>query len=140
MAEADVNSIEAKIAEFLNGSPHAVVGASRDRRKYGNKVFRVFQQNNRPVYAVNPNADAVEGCRAYPDLESLPEKVHGVSIVTPPDVSEEVIRQAGRLGIKNLWFQPGAESSKALSEAREFGMNVIANGPCLLVVLGYREG
>jgi len=132
-------TIKEQINKFLSGSPHAVVGASKDRSKYGNKVLRVYQQNNRPVFPVNPNADEIEGVPAYPDLASLPETVHGISIITPPKVTERIVEQAGELGIKNIWMQPGSESEAALSRAEEFGMNFIAGGPCLLVVLGYRE-
>ena len=132
-------SSKEQIDQFLQGSPHAVVGASRDRDKYGNKVLRAYQQKNRPVYAVNPNADQIEGEAAYPDLASLPETVHGISIVTPPQVTEAVVEQAGKLGIKNIWMQPGSESQAAISRAAELGMNVIAGGPCVLVRLGYRE-
>jgi len=132
-------SIQEQIDEFLNGSPHAVVGASRDRSKYGNKVLRVYLQQNLPVFAVNPNVDEVENVQAYPDLASLPKQVHGISVITPPHVTELVVEQAGKLGIKNIWMQPGSESDVALSRAEEMGMNVIAGGPCALVVLGYRE-
>ena len=74
----------ARIEQFLNGSPHAVVGASRDRSKYGNKVLRAYLQSDRTVYPVNPTAVEVEGLTAYPDLAALPEAVHGVSVITPP--------------------------------------------------------
>ena len=127
------------IDEFLNGVPHAVVGASQDRSKYGNKVLRAYLQTNRTVYPVNPTADLVEGLKAYPTLADLPEAVHGVSIITPPRVTETVVEQAGELGIKNIWMQPGAESGSAMESAERLGMNVIAGGPCLLVILGYRE-
>jgi predicted CoA-binding protein len=77
-------SIDEQIREFLAGSPHAVVGASRNRSKYGNKVLRAYLQNDLPVYPVNPNATMVEGQLAYPDLASIPRRVHGVSVITPP--------------------------------------------------------
>ena len=128
-----------KIEMFLAGGPHAVVGASRDRSKYGNKVLRVYVQHDRAVYPVNPNAAEVEGLEAYPDLTSLPEAVHGVSIITPPDVSEQVVQEAADLGIQHVWMQPGAQSEAAIALAESRGMNVIAAGPCILVTLGYRE-
>ncbi len=128
------------IDRFLVGSPHAVVGASRDRAKYGNKVLRAYLQNDRSVYAVNPGATEVEGVASYPDLASLPEPVHGVSIITPPAVTGRIVQQAIDLGIRHLWLQPGAESDVAVATAEEAGLNVIAGGPCILVVLGYREG
>jgi predicted CoA-binding protein len=127
-----------KIEQFLAGKVFAVVGASRDRHKYGNKVLRCYQQRGRKVYPVNPNSDEVEGLTCFPDLKSLPESVDGVSIITPPDVTETIVQQAKELGIRHLWMQPGAESERAIALAEEAGMNVIANGPCLLVVLGFR--
>lgn len=130
---------QSSIDAFLAGSPHAVVGASRDRSKYGNKVLRVYQQRNLPVYPVNPHAEEIEGQTAYADLDALPEAAHGISVITSPAVTEEVVEAAGRLGIKHIWMQPGAESAAAIQRARELGMNVIAGGPCVLVVLGYRE-
>ncbi len=128
-----------QIEQFLAGEPHAVVGASADRAKYGNKVLRVYQQNDRRVYPVHPTADEVEGLKAFPNLASLPEPVHGVSVITPPPVTEKIVQEAVQLGIRHVWMQPGAESERAIKLARQSGMNVIAGGPCLLVVLGFRE-
>lgn len=136
--EIPVNSQDS-IEQFLNGSPHAVVGASQDRTKYGNKVLRAYVQANRRVFPVNPSAVEVEGLTAYPNLEGLPERVHGISIITPPAVTESVIQQSGKLGIQHVWMQPGAESESAIQLAKQLGMNIIAAGPCLLVVVGFRE-
>lgn len=127
------------INDFLNGNTFAVVGASRDRSKYGNKVLRVYLQNGQRVQPVNPNANEVEGLKAYADLASLPGQVHGISVVTPPEVTEQVVEQAATLGIRHIWMQSGAENVKAIEKAREHGMNVIAGGPCILVVQGYHE-
>lgn len=126
-----------QITAFLGGAPHAVVGASRDRSKYGNKVLRAYMQTSRPAFPVNPNEEDVEGEKSYPDLASLPEKVHGVSVITPPKVTESIVEQAAALGIKHIWLQPGAESPQAVQRAKELGMNVIFGGPCILVTLGY---
>ena len=128
-----------QIQAFLEGAPHAVVGASRDRAKYGNKVLRVYLQNGRAVFPVNPNADEVEGLKSYPDIASLPQSVHGISVITPPVVTEAIIEQAGQLGIKHVWLQPGAESEQAINRAAHWGMNLIAGGPCILVALRYLE-
>lgn len=67
------------------------------------------------------------------------EAVHGVSIVTPPAVTESVAAEAAQAGIEHLWIQPGSESPRAIERARQLGLNVIAGGPCVLVTLGYRE-
>jgi uncharacterized protein len=127
------------IDAFLAGAPHAVVGASRDRTKIGNRVLQAFLQAGRPVYPVNPMSGEIEGLTAYPDLATLPSAVHGLSVVTPPHISEAVVEQAGTLGVKHIWFQPGAESEKAVRRAQELGMNVISGGPCILVVMGYSQ-
>ncbi len=132
-------TIQQQIEAFLSGAPHAVVGASQDREKYGNKVLRAYLQGRRTVYPVNPKADQVEGLAAYPDLASLTQAVHGVSIITPPPVTEQVVAQAVRLGIQHLWLQPGAESQAAVELAQQAGMNVIWGGPCILVVMRFRE-
>ncbi len=116
-----------------------MVGASRDRAKIGNKVLRAYMQTGRPAFPVNPGGDEIEGLKAYPDLASLPEAVHGVSVITPPQVTESIVEQAGAAGIKNIWLQPGAESERAVARAEALGMNVISGGPCILVVLAYHE-
>ncbi len=136
---SDIPSLDARIAAFLDGEVFAVIGASTDRGKYGNKVLRCYRQNRREVFPINPKADEVEGLKAYPTLASLPKQVHGLSIITPPAVTEQIVEEAGRLGIQHLWMQPGAESDKAIARARELGMNVIGGDACVLVVMGYRE-
>jgi predicted CoA-binding protein len=127
------------IREFLSGDTFAVAGASRDRSKYGNKVLRCYLQHGLDVHPVNPRESEIEGLACAKDIASLPERVHGLSIVTPPETTELLIDEAGAAGIRHVWMQPGAESERAVERARELGMNVIANGPCLLVSLGYRE-
>jgi len=127
------------IADFLAGTTYAVAGASTNRAKYGNKVLRCYLQNGRTAYPINPRADVIEGVPCYPDLASLPGPVHGLSIITPPAITEELVEEAAAAGIPRLWMQPGAESEEAIERARELGLAVIAGGPCLLVALGYRE-
>jgi len=134
-----MDSVEQAIQSFLNGSPFAVAGASANREKYGNKVLRCYMQHDRTVYPLNLRESEVEGLKTYPDLASLPEKVHGLSIITPPPATEKLVEEAALLGIQHLWMQPGAESDLAVTRARELGLSVIAGGPCLLVALGYDD-
>jgi predicted CoA-binding protein len=128
-----------QIEQFLAGKRFAVVGASKDRAKYGNKVLRAYLQNNRDAVPVNPGADEIEGVKAYRDLASVPDGIDGVSIITPPAVTEKVVEQALGRGIKQIWMQPGAESESAIAAAKEVGANVIAGGPCVLVTLRFRD-
>jgi predicted CoA-binding protein len=114
-------------------------GEGSCRRSIGNRVLQAYLQNQRPVYPVNPGAQEIDGLKTYPDLASLPAPIHGVSVVTPPHLAESIVEQAAAIGVKNIWFQPGAASEPAVGRAQELGMNVIAGGPCILVVLRYRE-
>lgn len=124
---------------FLASERFAVVGASQDRAKYGNKVLRVYLQNKRDVVPINPTASEVEGVTAYRDLASVPGKIDAISIITPPVVTERVVQDAITRGVKHIWMQPGAESDAAIKAAEAAGANVIAGGPCILVSLRYRE-
>ena len=123
------------IEEFLKASSFAVAGASRDRSKYGNKVFRALVASRRSVYPLNPTGPEVEGATAYASIKDLPVVSESLSIVTPPHITREVIRQAIAAGVKNIWMQPGAEDSKGSQAARDAGLNVIDDGSCILVSL-----
>ncbi|MCE9637269.1 MAG: CoA-binding protein [Planctomycetes bacterium] len=129
----------ASTESFLAEKRFAVVGASADRSKYGNKVLRCYAQHGRDVVPVHPKESTVEGRPAFASLTSIPGGVGAVSVITPPAVTEKVVEEAAKLGIKHVWMQPGAESDAAVRRARELGMNVIAGGPCLLVVLGFSD-
>ena len=131
--------LETQIADFLDGSFFAVVGASADRQKYGNKVLRVYQQRGYRVVPVNPHADRVEGLKAVASLSDLAEVPHGISIITPPAITEKIVEEAVRLKIQHVWMQPGAESENSIETCRTADINLIHSGPCLLVVLGYKE-
>lgn len=127
-----------RVADFLAEGPWAVAGASTHREKYGNKALRAYLQRGRTVYPVNPRAEVVEGLKSFPDLASLPAGVRGLSIVTPPAITERLVEEASKAGIRRLWMQPGAESRNALKRAEELGLSVISGGPCVLVALGFR--
>jgi len=131
--------MDENIRKFLASSGFGVVGASADRHKYGNKVFRCYQMNGLEVLPVNPKEPSIEGIATVASVSELPDTVHSISIITPPYVTEKVVFEAIAKGIKNIWMQPGAESPTAVKSCVESGVNVIADGSCLLVVLGYRE-
>ncbi|MBE0618152.1 MAG: CoA-binding protein [Proteobacteria bacterium] len=131
---------EERIRQFLRASAFCVVGASADREKFGNKVLRCYLQNGRQAYPVNPREKLIEGLPCAASVAELPEEVTSISIITPPPVTERVVEEAVARGIRNLWMQPGAESPAAVVRCGELGLNVIADGSCVLVVLGFREG
>ncbi len=131
--------VHERIRQFLDGSPFAVVGVSRDRAKYGNKVLRCYLQNGRRAIPVHPLEKEIEGLAVFANLAAIPEPVHAVSIITPSSVTERLVEEAAKLGIEHVWMQPGAESEAAVTRAEELGLSVISGGPCLLVALGFRE-
>ena len=129
-----------RIKAFLDTKgPYAVVGASDNRAKYGNKVLRCYQQHGLEVIPINPKLPEIEGLKAYPSLKDLPKAVAGISVITPPAVTETVVREAIEAGVKRIWMQPGAESPAAVAAAEAAGLEVIADGSCLLVALGFHE-
>ncbi len=133
------SSLDERIKSFMASGPYAVVGASSDRDKYGNKVLRAYQQHGMEVYPINPRAAEIEGLQAYPTLADVPAKLRAISIITPPVITEQVVVAAAAAGVKMVWMQPGAESVEAIRKAEALGMEVIADGPCFLVLAHYRE-
>ena len=128
-----------RIAKFLGADAFAVAGASTNRAKFGNKILRCYLQHRRRVIPLNPKAETIEGLACVAEIAQLPPEVKSLSIVTPPAITEKLIPQAAAHGIENVWLQPGAESPAAIDAAQRLGINIIADGSCLLVVLGYDE-
>jgi len=127
------------IQEFLAGPPFVVVGASNNREKYGAKVLAAYLQSDLPVHPVNPREATVQGLRCYASVRDVPPPIGGVSIITPPAVTPQVVEDCIAAGARAVWMQPGAENPQAIERARQAGLRVIANGPCILVALRYRE-
>ena len=127
------------IERFLGSPAFGVVGASPRRHKYGNKVLRCYQQDGRRAIPVNPHEREIEGSACVASVLDLPDDVQSISVITPPPVTEQVVEQATRKGIRHVWMQPGAESARAVAVCEAAGIEVIADGSCVLVVLGYRE-
>lgn len=134
-----MTTVAQQIEQFLAAPAFAVAGASTNRNKYGNKVLRCYQQAGRKAVPINNRAEQIEGLACVPSVLELSDEVTSLSIITPPTITEQVVQQAVTKGIKNIWMQPGAESTTAVQMCRAHGINIIADGSCLLVVLGYRE-
>lgn len=128
-----------EIEKFFRSPSFAVVGASTNRNKFGNKVLRCYLQHHLTVYPVNPDESIIENLKNYKKINDLPEEVKSISIITSPAITETIVNEAIQKGIKNIWMQPGAESSTAIKKARENNINVIAGGPCILVELGFND-
>ena len=132
-------SVQEQIQQFLSAAAFGVVGASSNRQKFGNRVLRCYLQKGKVAFPVNPNEAEIEGVACLKSVEELPPEVKSISMITPPSVTEQLVPRAIAHGIENIWMQPGAESPSAVALCREKGVNVIANGSCLLVVLGFHD-
>lgn len=120
------------IDEFLAQKPIAVIGVSRDSRKFGYICYRELKMKGFPVFAVNPNINSIDGDGCYPDLKSLPEKAAAVLVVVPPVQTEKVVAEALECGLRYVWMQKGSESEKAIEFCRDNGITVIHN-ECILM-------
>jgi uncharacterized protein len=124
-------------SEFLANQRIAVTGVSRRPKDHGaNTVFKRLRDRGYEVFAVNPNADQVEGAPCYHDLKSIPGGVEAVVIGTRPSIADDTLRECVELGIRHAWMHrgPGAGSVSATATAygREHGVTVIDGGcPCM---------
>lgn len=112
----------------------AVVGVSDDASKYGHKIFRDLLNAGYPVKGVNPKGGFVLGNQLYKglsDMEGLPDLV---ITVVHPQVTERVVEECNKLGVKTVWMQPGSESQAAVEKAGEYGIKTIV--ACFMVVKG----
>ena len=132
-----MQKIKEAASEFLGHSRVAVTGVSREPKTHGaNVVYRRLRERGYEVYAVNPNAEEVEGDHAYANLASIPGGVEAVVIGTRPEAAEETMRECVELGITRVWMHrgPGAGSVSATATeyGRAHGIAVIDGGcPCM---------
>jgi predicted CoA-binding protein len=135
--ENGVQTMKEAAAEFLAKKRVAVTGVSRKPKGHGsNVVYQRLRQRGYEVFAVNPNAEQVEGDRCYPDLKSIPGGVDWVVIGTKPETADTTMRECADLGIKQVWmhraFGAGSVSKAATEYGREHGITVIDGGcPCM---------
>ena len=113
-----MSSVDDKIQAFLAAPSFGVVGASSNREKYGNKVLRCYLQNGRTAIPVHPAAKEIEGQACVASVSDLPKETVSVSVITPPQITEQIVEQAIAKGIENIWMQPGAESQAAVTACR----------------------
>lgn len=119
------------IQKYANEPVWAVVGASNNPRKYGNRIYKTLRTAGYTVYAINPRESEVEGDKAYASLLDLPQPPTVVDMVVPPFLALEIVQQARQAGAKAIWFQPGAEDAEAIRWAKANGLDVVED--CILV-------
>lgn len=132
-------AIQEQIDQFLASPAFGVAGASSNRQKFGNRVLRCYLQNGKNAIPINPNENEVEGIPSIANIRQLPPEVKSLSVITPPAVTLRLVTEAIEHGIKHIWLQPGAEHPEAIKLCHDHGISLIADGSCILVVLGYHE-
>lgn len=116
----------------------AVIGASQDRRKYGNKAVRAYVESGYTVFPINPREAAIEGLKTYPSLNEIPATVDFVSLYVPPAVGLKLLPDIAAKSPRELWLNPGSESDDLLEAAADLRLRAVV--ACSIVALGMSPG
>jgi uncharacterized protein len=112
----------------------AVIGASSNRSKFGNRAVRAFRQQGYTVIPINPNETEVEGLKAYASVLDVPGAIDMASMYVPPEIGRQVIGEIAQKGIAEVWLNPGAESDELIARARALNIQPIV--ACSIVAIG----
>src|SRR5262245_13536506 len=112
----------------------AVVGASNDRRKFGNKALRAYRAQGYTVIPINPHESQVEGLRAYPSVLDVPDPIDMATVYVQPDIAMSLLPEFEEKRIGEIWINPGAESDELMAEASRRKLNAIF--ACSIVGVG----
>src|SRR5881397_538789 len=112
----------------------AVIGASSNPNKFGNRAVRAYLKQGYTVVPINPNEPEVEGLRTYPTVLDVPGPIDMASFYVPPDIGEQVIEDVARKRIAEVWFNPGAESDALVARARALDIKPIL--ACSIIAIG----
>jgi len=112
----------------------AVIGASNNRHKFGNRAVRAYKLRGYTVVPINPHETEVEGLKAYASVLDVPGPIDMASFYVPPEIGEEIIGDIARKQIAEVWLNPGAESDELIARARALSIKPIV--ACSIVALG----
>jgi predicted CoA-binding protein len=112
----------------------AVIGASNDRRKFGNRAVRAFRQQGFTVVPINPHESQVEGLPAYASVLDVPGPIDMASFYVQPEIGEQVIADVAQKGITEVWLNPGCDSDELIARARALQITPIV--ACSIVAIG----
>lgn len=112
----------------------AIIGASENRDKFGNKSVRAHLRQGWEVFPVHPTAKQIEGIACFGSIEQVPEPIHRVSMYVPPEIGLQLIEKIAAKRPEEFWLNPGSESDALIQRAKELGLNVIV--ACSIVDLG----
>jgi predicted CoA-binding protein len=116
----------------------AIIGASNDRSKYGNKAVRAYARMGYTVFPVNLRQARIEGLPAYPSILDVPGPVDRAALYVPPSVGLTIVEQAARKGVGELFLNPGSESPELIARARELNIPVVEG--CAILDIGESPG
>ena len=117
-----------------SGKSVAVIGASNDRTKFGNKAVRAYRRQGYEVYPVNPRETMIEGIPAYKSIREIPVRPAEISVYVHPEILLGLLADIAERGCDELWLNPGTESEAVLAEAQRLGLNVIQ--ACSIIGVG----
>jgi predicted CoA-binding protein len=120
------------VQDFVNGKRVAVVGVSRNGKKFGNLVYQELKGRGYEVFAVNAAAQQIDGEPCYPNITALKDKVDGVVVCVPSVQAGSILKEAAEIGLKNVWLQQGAETSDLVKLGQDLGLNMVS-GKCILM-------
>ena len=116
----------------------AILGASADRDKFGNKAVRAFRQQGYSVFPVNPKETQIEGLPCFQKLSDIPERLEMISVYLPPAVLLKVLPEIAAKGCDELWLNSGMEFEEFFAEAEKLGVNVVQ--ACSIIGVGVSPG
>jgi uncharacterized protein len=121
-----------EIQDFLAQKTMAMVGLSRDEKAFSATVYRELKAKGYRILPVNPKAESIQGEKCYSSLAALPEKPGAVLVMTPPAITESVVREAAAQGVKRIWIQQGAQGAAAAAACQEKGLSAVS-GKCIMM-------
>ena len=124
--------MENLVKDFLKQKKFAVVGSFRNESKYAYKILKTLIKKGYEAYPVNPRVSDVEGLECYKSISDIPFNIDVVNVVTPPLVTETIVKQCRKKSIKRVWLQPGAESEAAIKFCHDNNIDVI-HGLCVML-------
>jgi uncharacterized protein len=121
-----------QINDFIGSQPIALVGVSRNPKKFGYAAFKELKEKGMKIIPVNPNAEEIMGDKCYPNVKMLPPEVSSIIVFTRKSETASVIRDAKEKGITQIWIQQMADTKEAIDELQGSGINYIT-GECILM-------
>ena len=112
----------------------AIIGASSNREKYGNKAVRAYRDQGYTVYPVNPRAGSIEGLKCYVSLLDIPGPVEMASVYLPPALTYQVLDELKQKGVQTVFLNPGTENAHVIEKAQALGLNIVQ--ACSIVAVG----